>query len=157
MTANETKCVRGEHNQHIIPERDGLPEHKEYNNRADQATADLFRQLWVKVTDDNGLTLHGFRRFKTSHLLNLRFLEEEIAKLDRQVYQAGLKLELKKSTTVDKLGLQHAKRDANALRADEVMDQSLVLKLRELLKQYGESTVLYLLEVSFNKLTKPQR
>jgi len=37
-------------------------------------------------TADNNLTLHGFRRFKTTYLLNLRFLEEEIAQMDYTLY-----------------------------------------------------------------------
>ena len=133
MSTKETKDIGEKDIRHTVPDGEEVPEH----NRHDQATADLFRKLWVKVTDDNGLTLHGFRRFKTSHLLNLRFLEEEIAKLDRQVYQAGLKLGIDESTA-HKLGLQHAKRDADALHADQVMDQRLVLRLRELIKQYGK-------------------
>ena len=102
----------------------------------DQETAHLFRKLWLKVTDDNGLTLHGFRRFKTTHLLNLRFMEEEIDRLDHQIYQAGLKLGFK-PTSIDKLGLRHVKRDASALGAEQVITEDLVLRLRELLKQYG--------------------
>jgi hypothetical protein len=41
-----------------------------------------FRKLWKHSTEDNNLALYGFRRFKTSHLLNLRYLEEEISRLD---------------------------------------------------------------------------
>jgi hypothetical protein len=48
--------------------------------------AELFCKLWPRITSDDNLTLHGFRRFKTTHLLNLRFLEEEIAELDHVVY-----------------------------------------------------------------------
>ncbi len=107
-------------------------------NHQDIIPPNLFRKLWLKVTDDNGLTLHGFRRFKTTHLLNLRFLEEEIDKLDHDIYQAGLKLGYK-PTPVDKLGLRHGKRDANALDAEQVITGELVLKLRDLLRQYGMS------------------
>ena len=45
-----------------------------------------FPLLWQRSTEDNNLALHGFRRFKTTHLLNLRFLEEEIADLDHAIY-----------------------------------------------------------------------
>ena len=82
------------------------------------------------------MTLHGFRRFNTTHLLNLRFMEEEIDKLDHQIYQAGLKLG-HKATSVDRLGLRYAKRDVNALDTNELMTRDLVLKLRKLLKKYG--------------------
>ena len=100
------------------------------------ATVASFRKLWLKVTDDSGLTLHGFRRFKTTHLLNLRFLEEEIDGLDHQIYQAGLKLG-HTPTSTDKLGLRYIKIDANAMGVEQVVTRGLVLKLRDLLKQYG--------------------
>lgn len=109
----------------------GCPELSE-----DQKVARSFRELWRKATDDNPLTLFGFRRFQTSHLLNLRYLEEEIEKLDHEVYQAGIKLG-HTPTSIDKLGLRHAKRDANALTVADVMTRENVLRLRELLKEYG--------------------
>lgn len=102
----------------------------------DQTYAKLFRKLWLKVTDDNSLTLHGFRRFKTTHLVNLRFLEEEIHKVDHEIYQAGLKFGFE-ATSVDKLGLRHATRDASALGAEEVISSTLIVKLRALIRQYG--------------------
>ncbi|KAL6719006.1 hypothetical protein ACLMJK_003241 [Lecanora helva] len=116
-----------------VSEKDRVPAQNPKGNE----TADMFRKLWLKVTDDNGLTLHGFRRFKTSHLLNLRFLEEDIAKVDHQIYQAGLKLGYKASP-VDRLGLQHAKRDADAPDVEDVIDRELILRLRGLLKEYDE-------------------
>ncbi|KAH8691088.1 hypothetical protein GQ44DRAFT_754052 [Phaeosphaeriaceae sp. PMI808] len=76
-----------------------------------------FRKYWEISTDDNNLTLHGFRRFKTTHLLNLRFLESEVAELDHTIYQAGLSLGLAPSPT-DRLGLKHSNRDANVLGAN---------------------------------------
>lgn len=99
-------------------------------------TAYLFRKLWPRATDDNRLTLFGFQRFRTSHLLNLRFLEDEIHKLDHQIYQAGLNLELP-LTKDDRLGLRHGKRDANAQGMEKSISQGLILRLRELIKQYG--------------------
>jgi hypothetical protein len=98
--------------------------------------AHIFRKLWPNVTVDNYLTLFGFRRFRTAHLLNLRFLEDEISRIDRKIYQAGLQLDLPPANK-DKLGLRHGKRDTNALEVEEVINQELVLKLRELIKQYG--------------------
>lgn len=103
----------------------------------DADTAHSFRELWPKVTDDNYLTLYGFRQFWTSHLLNLRFLEEEIDRLDNKTFQAGVKLGYT-PTPVDKLGLRHAKRDANALKVEEVMTRENLLQLRGLLKQHSE-------------------
>jgi hypothetical protein len=49
-------------------------------------------------TADNNLTLHGFRRSKTTHLLNLRYLEDEVAQIDHTLYQAGLSLNLSPSS-----------------------------------------------------------
>ena len=98
--------------------------------------AHTFRKLWPNITVDNYLTLFGFRRFRTAHLLNLRFLEDEISKIDRKIYQAGLQLDLPQAN-MDKLGLRHGKRDTNAPEVEEVINQNLVLKLRELIKQYG--------------------
>ena len=100
--------------------------------------SDLFRRVWQKSTEDNNLSLYGFRRFKTTHLLNLRFLEEEIAGLDRAIYQAGLNLNIKPSSD-DRLGLGHCTRDADAPAAEEVITPALILKLRDLIKQYGKS------------------
>ena len=95
-----------------------------------------FQKAWHIVTDDNYLTLFGFRRFRTAHLLNLRFLEEEIDKIDHQIFQAGLKLGNTPSA-IDRLGLEHAKRDLNPQGAEDIISQELVTKLRDLLKQYG--------------------
>ncbi|KAL8978565.1 MAG: hypothetical protein Q9205_005878 [Flavoplaca limonia] len=48
-------------------------------------TMSTFRKAWYDATDDNYLTLFGFRRFRTAHLLNLRFLEQDIDKIDHQL------------------------------------------------------------------------
>ena len=117
----------------------------------DLKIANSFRDLWRKATDDNYLTLYGFRRFRTTHLLNLRYLEEEIDLLDHQIYQAGLKLG-HISTPLDKLGLQHGRIDASALGHGEVMTRELVLRMRELIRQYGTlsfatSTVCWLISL----------
>lgn len=108
-------------------------------------TAHLFRSLWSNITDDNALTLYGFRRFRTTHLLNLRLLEIEIDKIDHIIYQAGLSLGLP-STSADKLGLKHSKRDVSAPNPEEILDPGLVSKLRQLLKDYDEGLV------SFNQI-----
>jgi hypothetical protein len=97
----------------------------------------LFEKVWASSTEDNNLTLYGFRRFKTTHLLNLRLLEEEIDRIDHQVYQAGLKLGMD-PTPADRLGLKHCKKDEHALHPVDVMDEQLILKLRDLLRQYGK-------------------
>ncbi|KAL8818011.1 MAG: hypothetical protein Q9191_008031 [Dirinaria sp. TL-2023a] len=103
-------------------------------------TARLFRSLWSNVTDDNPLTLYGFRRFRTTHLLNLRLLELEIDKIDRKIYQAGLNLGLPHTGT-DKLGLKHSKKDKHAPSPVEILDPELVSKLRKLLREYDEGIV----------------
>jgi len=48
-----------------------------------------FKEVLEHNTEDNNLTLHGFRRFKTTHLVNLRFLEEEIAELDHKFIKSN--------------------------------------------------------------------
>ncbi len=101
-----------------------------------EKVAQRFRKHWQSATDDNNLTLHGFRRFKTTHLLNLRFLEDEIAELDHVIYQAGFSLGLDISST-DQLGLKHGKRDTNVPKIDVTITPDLILKVRDLVKQYG--------------------
>jgi len=87
-------------------------------------------------TADNNLTLHGFRRFKTTHLLNLRFLEHEISEMDHAIYQAGLSLDLTLSPS-DRLGLKHGKRDANVPGVGSTITPDFILKLRSLVREYG--------------------
>lgn len=97
---------------------------------------ELFREVWGDATSDNRQTLFGFRRFRTTHLLNLRFLEAEIDKLDHTLYQAGLELDHR--PVLDRLGLKHAKRDLPKERNKLVMDQVLFERLRMLIKEYGK-------------------
>jgi hypothetical protein len=99
-------------------------------------SVDAFRKCWVASTADNNLTLHGFRRFKTTQLLNLRFFENEIADMDHTVYQAGLSLGLSPSPG-DRLGLQHSKRDADVPKVNDVITQEFISKLRDLIKEYS--------------------
>jgi hypothetical protein len=100
------------------------------------AMEEAFRTCWMLSTDDNNLTLHGFRRFKTTHLLSLRLLEREIAEMDHVIYQAGFTLDLNPSSQ-DRLGLKHAKKDANLPSIRDTITPEFIAKLRDLLKQYG--------------------
>lgn len=95
-----------------------------------------FRKDWQAASADRDLTLYGLRRFKTSHLLNLRFLEDEIAELDHIIYQAGLTLG-RDHAPANKLGLNYCKRDTNVPALTTAITEELVLRLRDLLKQYG--------------------
>lgn len=95
-----------------------------------------FRKAWITSTADNNLTLHGFRRFKTTHLLNLRFLENEIAEMDHVLYQAGLSLDISPSSD-DRLGLGHCRKDANIPKIDQTITKDFISKLRKLVKEYG--------------------
>ncbi|KAI1777169.1 hypothetical protein F4818DRAFT_457099 [Hypoxylon cercidicola] len=104
-----------------------------------------FSTHWQSSTADNNLTLHGFRRFKTTHLLNLRFLEAEIAELDHAIYQAGLSLEIQPSAA-DRLALKHSKRDENVPKVEETITDELMLRLRDLLQKYDEALI------AFNKV-----
>lgn len=99
-------------------------------------TASDFRKLWQIAAADDNMTMYGFRRFKTSHLLNLRFLEHETELLDRDIYQAGLKLGFPTSST-DRLGLERSVKDENAKDASEVITSDSVVRLRKLIQEYG--------------------
>ncbi|KAI1322077.1 hypothetical protein F5Y16DRAFT_413490 [Xylariaceae sp. FL0255] len=92
------------------------------------------------MDENNNLTLHGFRRFKTTHLLNLRFLEDEIAELDHIIYQAGLTLDRDPSSP-DRLGLQHSIKDKAVPPIGESIIQETILRLRGLLKKYNDALV----------------
>jgi len=98
--------------------------------------AQEFTKHWQNATADSNLTLHGFRRFKTSHLINLRYLEEEMAVLDNVIYEAGLSLDLSPSSE-DRLALRYRKRDKNAPLIEETITRETILKLRSLIKEYG--------------------
>ncbi|KAF2186637.1 hypothetical protein K469DRAFT_726137 [Zopfia rhizophila CBS 207.26] len=83
---------------------------------------------WGSLHGSN-VTLYSYRRFKTSHLLNLRFLEEEIEQVDREIYQADLKLGVPDSK-VDRLLLKHNMRDAGEKSPDAISNK-LILRLRD--------------------------
>jgi hypothetical protein len=100
----------------------------------------IFRKEWPTITSPEPQTLFGFRRFQTTHLLNLRLLENEILALDHKVFQAGLSLggEVRSD---DLLALAHIKRDVGET-ALSAMDKGLTNWLRGLLKEYGKFDVL---------------
>jgi hypothetical protein len=97
-----------------------------------------FPKHWRSSTSDSSpLSLFGFRRFMTNQLLNVRFLEYEIAILESQIYQAGLKVEVPLETR-EKLGLSNITIDPNAPGFDKVVTSEMVYKLRRLLKEYSK-------------------
>ncbi|KAL8748288.1 MAG: hypothetical protein Q9184_007428 [Pyrenodesmia sp. 2 TL-2023] len=113
----------------------------------DVSRSGIFPKVWSHSTEDRNLTLYGFRRFKTTHLVNLRFLEEEISELDHRIYQAGLSLDdgaMEKKP--DRLGLRCSHRDASVPASEDSITDSMVLRLRSLLKDYDDALT------SFNKL-----
>lgn len=99
-----------------------------------------FRQIWQHSTEDNNLTLYGFQRFKTSHLLNLRYIEKEIAQLDREIYQRGLKCMASEEDDrrYDRLRLRFSQRDQDFNEKQDWICSEMILRLRSLLKEYGE-------------------
>ncbi|KAI1273581.1 hypothetical protein F5Y07DRAFT_253008 [Xylaria sp. FL0933] len=105
-------------------------------------SAQEFPQHWEKVTADSDLTRHGFRRFKTTQLINLRFLEDEIVELDRIIYQASLSLGFDPSSS-DTLGLRDNLRNTDAPRVKEKITQEMVLKLRDLIKEYNDALIAF--------------
>ena len=74
--------------------------------------------------------------------MNLRYLEEEISEYDHKIYQAGLKLESSKvPRESDRLGLQYSHRDSNVPPIKDTITDSLILKMRVLIKEYGWPTL----------------
>lgn len=101
-----------------------------------RSLSDQFPSHWQASSADSNLTLHGFRRFKTTHLLNLRYLEAEIAEIDHLLYQLGLSLNVEPSST-DRLGLKHCIKDETLPSTKQAVTQKLIQKLRRLVKEYG--------------------
>jgi hypothetical protein len=117
--------------------KDSLPSYSDSSssNSLCSTVAFLLSLAWL-LTADNNLTLYGFCRFKTTQLLNLWFLENEIADKDHTTYQAGLSLGLSPSPG-DRLGLQHNKRDADIRKVNDVITGEFTSKLRDLIKEYS--------------------
>ncbi|KAL7940285.1 hypothetical protein V8C42DRAFT_258211 [Trichoderma barbatum] len=107
-----------------------------------QSLSEQFSNHWQASTADSNLTLHGFRRFKTTHLLNLRYLEAEIAEIDHLIYQLGLGLNVEPSST-DRLGLKHCKRDEIIPSIDQALSKELIQRLRQSLKEYDEAVIAF--------------
>lgn len=95
-----------------------------------------FPRHWEISTADSNLSLHGFRRFKTTHLLNLRYLEAEIAEIDHLIYQLGLNLDLE-GCSGHRLGLQHCRKDNHVPSVNDAVTTDLIQRLRRLLREYG--------------------
>ncbi|KAL7795765.1 hypothetical protein V8C37DRAFT_27748 [Trichoderma ceciliae] len=107
-----------------------------------QSLSEQFPSHWQASTADSNLTLHGFRRFKTTHLLNLRYLEAEIAEIDHLIYQLGLSLNVEPSST-DRLGLKQCKRDEILPSINQAISKELIQRLRQLLKEYDEAVIAF--------------
>ena len=107
-------------------------------NNSDGHFGELFGAFWRGVTSDDHQTLFGFRRYRTTHLLNLRFLEAEIEGIDRRLYQAGLHRDqaLDRRYSVDRLGLKRAGKDSE--KVVTIIDKDLITRLRTLIKEYGQ-------------------
>jgi hypothetical protein len=104
----------------------------------DVEVREMFRTAWPAITSPTP-ALFGFRRFRTSHLLNLRILEKEILAIDNTVYQAGWSLGAEVRNN-DRLALANAQKDADAKGLPSI-DKELITRLRDLLRQYGESSI----------------
>ncbi|KAL6831284.1 hypothetical protein J3E69DRAFT_329123, partial [Trichoderma sp. SZMC 28015] len=107
-----------------------------------QSLSEQFPNHWQASTADSNLTLHGFRRFKTTHLLNLRYLEAEVAEIDHLIYQLGLSLNVEPSAT-DRLGLKHCTRDEKLPSTDQAVSKELIQRLRQTLKEYDEAVIAF--------------
>ncbi|KAH0425416.1 hypothetical protein CcaCcLH18_10964 [Colletotrichum camelliae] len=105
------------------------------------ALQEQFRAHWQSSTADEDVTLYGFSRFRTIHLLNLRFLEGEISELNRLVYQAGQSLS-EVPPSRKRLGID-SRWSGMAPEPSKIMNRELVMKLRDLLRQYDEALVAF--------------
>lgn len=96
-----------------------------------------FQKAWQAASAHSDVALYGFRRFKTSHLINLRFLEDEIAELDHVIYQTGLALGLN-NCPANRLGLKYCRRDAPVPgKVRDTIPTEAISRLRHLLRDYG--------------------
>jgi hypothetical protein len=95
-----------------------------------ESLVEQFSRHWRSSTNNNNITLHGFYRFKNAHLLNLRFLDDKIAKLDYTIYQAGLTLRLDQMSS-DSLGLKHSMRDPGPQNIATATTREFIIKLRD--------------------------
>jgi hypothetical protein len=103
----------------------------------DEKAQTTFQQVWSTITDPDPQVLFGFRRFRTSHLLNLRCLEKEILEIDDRIFRAGLKLG-DVHDCKDRLALAYAiQRDQTSGNKDALVNKELIIRLRGLLQQYG--------------------
>jgi hypothetical protein len=75
--------------------------------------------------------------------LNPLFLEDEVATLGFETFQAGLRLEVPVGR-VDDMGLRDAKTDLNAADVNEIVTTSNVLKFRQLINEYSKNPALRL-------------
>lgn len=77
-----------------------------------------------------------FRRYRTSHLLNLRFLEDEIAKTELELYQAGMSLDVDPECK-DDMKSRTATGETDSPQVEDIINQECVFRLRNLIKEYG--------------------
>ncbi len=118
-----------------------LDESKEHVNiDSNSCYVELFSKVWREITSNNHLTLFEFRRYRTTHLLNLRFLKAEIDKIYHDLYQADLQLDqsLDREHIIDRLDLKQAKKDSKRMKIEKVVNKALVMRLRRLIKKYDE-------------------
>ena len=127
------------HTSNICVDSQPVKGNRDEGDEPDSYYSDLFSKSWNISTSDYHSSLFGFRRYRTSHLINLRFLEAEIHQMDRDLYQAGLKLDqpLDRDHALDRLGLKQAKRDSSELNAEANVDKASIMRLRGLIKEYG--------------------
>ena len=95
-----------------------------------------FREIWSDTISDHRLTLFGFRRYRTTHLVNLRYLELELEKISNVIFQAGMQLDQPPSD-LDRLGLRYIRKQPGTSAKLEIINGNTILRLRELIKEYG--------------------
>ena len=121
-------------------------EHADSDSNYSNYYLEAFNKIWRASTSDNRLTLFELRRYRTTHLLNLRFLETKINEIDHNLNQAGLHQSQPpdREHTLDRLGLKHCKKNSKAVKIKDVVNRNLIIRLRQLIKEYG-SFILYAL------------
>jgi hypothetical protein len=68
------------------------------------------------------MTVHGFRRYSSTYLLNLRCLENEIAEVEYVLYQTSFSLGIRPSL-INRLGLAPHKKDPNPPKIEDMIPE----------------------------------
>ena len=136
QAAQQTPHSGSESHQNTQKDSTNQSSNREFLHIAPEEWRASFHDIWSDATSDNRLTLFGFKRHRTAHLVNLRYLALEIEKVNYAIFQASLQVD-RTPHHLDRLGLRYAKLDPGAPAAAEVIKHDTFLRLRQLIKEYG--------------------